>query len=314
MGLFGSGMDYAAQAAKTEKQRQGLINTGLGQINAIFGGGTVPFYTPQTSGFTHDQWVGGPVNNTYYTLGKKGTFDPVYAPNQRDKMGFNPTGSLFDPSGIRAMTSIGQGDIVGLLTGGLFGFGNKPLTPRQNINKLAKSNNLFTMDSQSFEGFQPDFYKGREKAYLDYAMPELGEQYRTNRDAILYGLANRGLLRGSVQKRASSDLERATGKGRQTIAESAINQSNQLRQSVEQARQNAIQQLYTSSNPSQALQSAISSAGSLRTPNAIAPLTDMFSNLARQYYTNMLYNNYRTGSGGPDANDSYSLPSAPVSY
>jgi len=43
-----SAPNYAKVAARNEKQRQALINLGLGQINALYDGGTTAFYNPAT--------------------------------------------------------------------------------------------------------------------------------------------------------------------------------------------------------------------------------------------------------------------------
>ncbi len=327
MGIFSDGLDQAYLASKNEKQRQGIINAGLDQINAIFGGGTVPFWTPQTQTYNLSDWKGGGNQSVFYRLGKKGEFKPYYAPKQPSDLSKFASnmfgGGLVDLTGQSLIDQLSNKnwlrafknkDILGIATGGLFGLGPDKKTKRQLVNEQIKQNNLFTANNQTFEGFQPSFYKEREKAYTDYAMPELASQYRNNRDAILYGLANRGLLGGSVQSRASSDLERTSGKARQSITDSAIAQAQELKRSVEQARQDAIRQLYTASKPSEAISSAISTAGGFRTPSSFAPIGDLFTNLLRQYYTSQVLQNQRSGGGYYTGASDYSLPSAPISY
>lgn len=327
MAIFGDGgLDYTYEALKNEKQRQGIINLGLDQINAIFGGGTVPFYSPVTDKYSHDEWkTGGGRSTPFYSLGKQGAFKPFSANAKtvspgsyfvKDQLNFlTPEGLLNQLHPTKGITSaIKRKDPLGILTAGLFSMGAKPPGPRQMVNRQIGKNNLFTGSEQTFEGFQPSFYDEREKAYLDYAMPQLGEQYRSNRDAILYGLANRGVLGGSVQNKAASDLNRATGRAKQTLADTAIGQSQELKKSVEQARQDAIAKLYTSGRPSETVQSVISTAGGFRAPSTFAPVIDLFDNLAKQYYTNLLYNNYRPSGGGNYGAEDYSLPSASISF
>ena len=127
---------------------------------------------------------------------------------------------------------------------------------------------------------------------------------------MLFGLENRGLGGSSVQGQASSNLEREAGRARQTIADTGLEQANQLRRDIEGSRQQAISQLYQSADPAQALQGAVRSAIGFQAPSTFAPATNMFTNLAQQYATRQLLNNYRQPFGAPTVD--YSNFSAPI--
>lgn len=310
-GLFGdTGPNYAKSATRAEAKRKGLINLGLNQINSIFAGGTSPFYTQATGRFNP--------RSTYYNINNRGQFTPFWAP-----VGAAPPAGPYNPTLLGRALGTGGGDLLASLSfnkvvrpladklgfGGLFGSQD---SPRDIALKAFNRGALFNAPTyQTFEGFTPEFYQERAKAYENYALPQLGEQYRQNQNALLYGLENRGLLHeSSVADAARRDLERTVGRGKQQIAETGISQANEVKQAVENSRQQAIQQLYQSADPAQAFQSAIANAASLRTPSAFAPISDMFGNIARTYYLNQILNNYRTptylAGGVPN------LPLAPV--
>lgn len=310
MSLFGTGTpNYGALLQGHESRRRGLIDLGLQQINAVYGGGSAPFYyQARQPGTRFDQ------HGQYYNLNSRGRFNPYWGD------GHQP-GAQVSPNGISQVGGLlkGIGDFGGGFAAKLVGgiFGNKEKSPREVAQNEFQKRHLFIKgNTGNFEGFQQPFYDERAKAYENYALPQLADQYRTNRDAINYGLSNRGLENSTVSGKAARDLERTTGQGKQQIADTGIAQANELKKEVEASRQSTISQLYQSADPSQGLQSAIANAANLRGPSVFAPLGDLFSNLARSYYVNQTLNNYRQGAGGY-GNSNYGLSGAisgPTSY
>ncbi len=142
----------------------------------------------------------------------------------------------------------------------------------------------------SYTGFQPEFYNQIAKNYVNYAIPQLAQQYRTTQNAMDFGFANRGLSQSSVQRKGASDLNVELGKAEQGIADQGIAQAQDTQKAVEQARQNAINQLYVVGSPAQALQNSVFSAAQFQIPSSFAPLANAFGNIANQYATSQLYN------------------------
>jgi hypothetical protein len=289
-----SAPNYARIAGSNEKKRQGLIRLGLQQINSVFSGGTAPFYSPAlTEGARFDP------SQTYYSFNKKGEFTPYWAPGGRA-----PKGTSSDTLLSGALKS-GGGDLGAALavkTLGIGGLFDKDVSPKQIAARSFRRGQLFKPPEEfTFEGFQEPFYEKRAQDYVNFALPQLAQQYQSNRNAMLFGLANRGLGGSTVQGQASSNLEREAGKGRQTIADTGLEQANQLRRDVESARQQAVNQLYQSADPAQALQGAVRAASSFRAPSTFAPITNLFTNLAQQYATNQLLNSYRQPYGAPSS-------------
>lgn len=308
-----SSSNYARLAGSKEAQRKGLINLGLNQIGAVYGGGTAPFYSIASQHpFTKPEWRGGGSSQTFYNINRQGEFAPYYAPKLKSD-------SLLGGSGAEnayKWSSSLAGDPISLthIFSGLFG--SDPPTPRQLVNKKLRKGLLYgAPDYQTFEGFQPEFYNQRAQDYINFALPQEAQQYQQSRNAMLYGLSNRGLSNSSVGQRASADLERTAGQARQTIADTGLEQANQLRRDVENSRQQEISQLYQTGDPAQASQSAISASAGFQRPSVFAPLGNLFSSLANQYYTNQVLNSYRQpfyGYGSQSPN--YSMALGPVYY
>lgn len=316
--------NYGALAKKSEKKRQGIINLGLKQLGAVYDGGDAPFYTVAGgSGFSENAWNKTGKNNQYYSINSKGNFTPFYAP----KSSYNPASGF--QKGTELAGSMFPGDITGdvlegirtkdygqaaknillnAATGGVFSFARrlfgkekKPPSVRQVVNEKLKAGQLYSAPNiQSFKGFQPEFYKAREDAYTNYALPQLADQYQDTNKAQVYGLSNTGLSDSSIAKDARYQLEKTTNAGRQQIADSAIDQGNQLRQQVAADRKAATDLLYQSSDPSRAVQQAITTSSQIPQFSTFAPIANLFGNLANQYYMNQLIKQYQQPAGQVD--------------
>lgn len=288
--LFGEKQpSYGSIAASGSAKRKAKIKTGLKQINAVYQGGSAPFYSLARGKFKPNQ--------TYYAPTSKG-----FKPYWNKKKGVGPDGT-FTPSTLGKIVGSGGGDVFASKIFGALGlgkiFGGDKKSPEDVARKALERKQLYTGGvTENFEGFQPTFFQKRAQDYINFANPQLAEQYRLNRDAINYGLINRGLNTSSVADQARSRVERTADQGRQQIVDSGLEQSNNLYRDIEAARQENIRQLYQSASPAQGLQSAIASASSFRKPSVFAPLGDLFSGLAKQYYTSQILNNYRLGGQG----------------
>lgn len=151
--------------------------------------------------------------------------------------------------------------------------------------------------NKQFSGFGKDFYNAREQAYIDYAMPKLGEQYRQTKNQIGFNLANRGSLGGSAARTQWSDLNRTNLEARQGIVDTGISQAQDLQRQVESQRNTLLNQLYQSADPAQAQQAAIATAASMQAPSTFAPLVNQFSGLLNQYYISQLINQQKNATG-----------------
>jgi hypothetical protein len=319
-GLFEGSPNWGKLAQANEKKRQGIIDLGLNQINAVYGGGSAPFYTlAGNDPYSKAEWRDRDKSQSLYSIGSKGKFGAFVAPKKKDVNTAAETGNLYGGGVGGVIAGAGTGDLKGAamsaafglpgqmkLMGGLFGDDDPP-TVRELVNKKIKQGQLFNApEMKSFEGFQPEFFEKRAQDYVNYALPQFADQYQQSRNNMLYSLANRGLSSSSVATSGAYNLEKTAGQGKQQIADEGLGQANQLKRDVEQSRQNSIAQLYQSADPAQALQSALGAASQFRQPSVFQPLTNMFQGLAQQYYTNRLMNQYQQGANGVP-NSGYSL-------
>lgn len=279
----------ARSARKANEQQQAAIDYGMQQLNAIYGGGTYNQYAQAA-----------------------GTFDP----NQQYYTQHNGTYSPYAAKGAKKATGIGTGGTIaaGILTGGLGAlgglFGSDSRPSPQNLLNHGK---LFAMSpSQNFAGYNDNFYNQRARAYEDYALPQLGQQYQTTKNALNYNLANRGLLGGSVSNQENNDLNLTMGQQKQGIADQGLQQAQQLKSDVQNSKLQAISQLYQTANPAQAQSSALADASRFTAPSAFAPLANGFSNLVNQYAMNQQIAGYQQqpGMGGYSPYGQYTSPQA----
>ena len=309
--LFGDAPDYGALAGKSEKNRRGIVDLGTQQINALYQGGSAPFYSlAKQPGEKFSS------KNTYYSL-QGGKFKPYWTPggkqpgSQQSKTGVGAwvTNPVTDPLGGVVNKATGVGKFIDSI------FGDS-MSPKEVAARSYKRNQLYDApNNQTFEGFQQPFYDERAKAYENFALPQLGDQYRNARDAMVYGLSNRGLNTSTIAEKGRYDLEKTTGTAKQQIADTGIGQANQLKQDVEASRQDSLKQLYQTADPAQAFQSAINTSSQFRQPSVFAPLNNMFAGLAQQYMTSQLLKGYQQpGMGGYSLTPSVHTPLGPDTY
>lgn len=157
-------------------------------------------------------------------------------------------------------------------------------------NRMGKNRPLYLKgQDQTFTGFQPDFFNQASQAYINYALPQLSQQYKAAYDTSQYGLASQGLLRSSAADQARSNLDLTMGQQKLSIADTGRQQSQDLQKQVENSRQQAINNLYQTGDPTQAIQSAIGQASQIQAPSFIQPLSNAFSGIMNQYALQQLY-------------------------
>lgn len=145
----------------------------------------------------------------------------------------------------------------------------------------------------AFGNFNPAFYNQRKQEYLNYQMPLLTEQYLRTQKDLAYKLAQQGLLNSSAGGQLRGSLVTENERQRLALADAAAQQSNQLRQGIEQNRSSLLSQAQSMIDPSQAYNQAIASAQQFNAPSTIAPVGQMFTdwaNIMLPQRTNQAYN------------------------
>lgn len=258
----------AAQARADEQERQARIRAGTARVNSIFDGGK--------------------------TVASQFGADAAYDPS---KTYFKQDGSVWTPTikppqaasadtatlGIRGNAD-GSGDgNVALMSGGssppaagaIGNTGGAPLTQEEEF-RQALGGGLYG-EVKDGKGFNDAFYNERRQAFLDYATPQLDEQYGEANKQLTYSLARSGLLDSSVRADKSAELQKKYDLNRQQIADQALSYETEARTNVEKARSDLVTMLNATGDAEGAASSALARSQALSAPQAFSPLTQLFA-------------------------------------
>lgn len=134
------------------------------------------------------------------------------------------------------------------------------------------------LEGNKFGGFTDDFYKGREKAYTDFATPQLEDQQAEARRQLTFALDRSHLLNSSARADQEGTLEKIAGTARQGIADTARSSANKTRADVEAARADLINTLTSTGDVESSVANALSRASALSAPTQFSPLGGLFAN------------------------------------
>lgn len=125
--------------------------------------------------------------------------------------------------------------------------------------------------------FTDDFYNSRAQSYLDYAYPQLQDQYSDALDQLKYSLDRSGTSSSSAYSSKLAELQKLYDTNRRTVANTAQDYKNSAESSVEDARSNLISQLNSTADVSGAIDAANTRAAALTSAPAYSALGQMFS-------------------------------------
>lgn len=272
MGKKGGGDGGAAQARADEEARQARIRQGTNSINDIFDG-TTKGVNPTTQfqdGSTYYTADGSPVTYGSGQTREVIPFGEVYKPkyNQDDMVGFLASQRDYEKNPqYRTLDSKGYYDSAGNFTS-------------------FPAGQLFT-GSETTGGFNDDFYNAREKAYLDYANPQLEDQYSKAQKELAFALDRAGTLNSSIRAQKEAELTQAYDTNKRSVADQALSYKTTAKNNVENARSDLIAMLNSTGDAQGATNSAMARASTLSAPDTYSPLADLFST-----FTNTLGSQY----------------------
>jgi hypothetical protein len=150
-----------------------------------------------------------------------------------------------------------------------------------------------------FRGFDEPFYQQRARAYTEYGLPQVEDQYSKAAEKLKYALARQyGTTQTSEAAKRQAELTNQYMQAKADVATKAQQYANQARTGVEQERQNLMSQLQTSADPAAAARMALTSSELLQKPTAMDPIGTLFSNvtegLASANYPYGLFDNPQT--------------------
>lgn len=162
-----------------------------------------------------------------------------------------------------------------------------------------------TFINNSFAGYNDKFYNQRRTDYLNYALPEINKQYGDERKNVIYGLANRGLVKSGAANEQFTNLGKALTTQQQGVVDAADTAVNNLKTQISTAKNTLLSQLGTAASPSTTAVSALSSAATFNVPIQPTVSSNAFGDFA-----NALSTRYQTSNLGATATS----PSGGASY
>ena len=285
--MGGGGKNAASRAAEEarqdEKKRQREIRQGTAAINDTFSQ-----FGPQ---YSVTGQIGADAafdpNATYYTANGQ-----VWTPPAA-KAGSDPNAQLASMFG-------------GTLPEGIsLPGGTAAVDPAEAFRKAA-AEGLYTGREQT-----GDFFQNIENAFVDYARPQVDNQFNDAREQLTYALARNGTLDSSVRGENTADLQRDYDLQLQNVRDQARGYATEARNNVERARADLITNLQVTGDATGAANAALNRASALATPPSYSPLgqlfTDFTAGLAQQaaferaeaYSGGAIRPRYNTGLFGP---------------
>lgn len=273
----GSGNE--AKAARADEQaRQDRIREGTARINSIFDG------TTRGAG----------------KVGANAAFNSKATYYNADGSKWTPPAASGGAGGGSWSPDFGKGALGDLITNGSAmnaGAAAAPVNPADAWRQAVASGKIFS-GTQHTGGFGDDFFNDRREAYMNYATPQLEDQYGDAQKQLTFALARGGLLDSSVRGEKAGDLQQLYDTNKQKVADDALAYETQARNNVEDARANLIATLNATGDAQGAAKAAIARSQALSQPDSYSPLTQLFVDFTSTLGTQAALERANAMSGG----------------
>jgi hypothetical protein len=199
----------------------------------------------------------------------------------------------------QARIRAGTERVNAIFDGGTVGGTTTRAAPTNVVETLTGGRVLPGQPAETFNGaFTDDFFKQRRQSFLDYATPQLEDQYGGAQKELTFALARSGLLDSSVRGDKTAELQKKYDLNKQQIGDQALSFETEARNSVEDARSNLIATLNATGDAEGAASSAIARASALSKPQAYSPLSQLFADFTSGLGTQAALEKANYYSGG----------------
>lgn len=137
---------------------------------------------------------------------------------------------------------------------------------------------LGSIDKQ-FSRFDDPFFAKQSQAYLDFAAPQIKQQYGDANRGLVYALARQGIGQSSEGNRRFGNLLQDQQLAQQGMVDKSRDVATSARKQIEDTRSNLVADLYATANPGAAAAGAISRAAYLMQPPGFNPVGQLFTNV-----------------------------------
>lgn len=125
--------------------------------------------------------------------------------------------------------------------------------------------------------FNDDFFNKRKQAYLDFAKPQLNDQYADARKQLIFSLDRSGTLNSTARTTQEANLAKLYGQNQRTVSDAALGYENSSRNNVADAESNLLGGVAQTGNVGASINAANTQAAALSQPDTYSPLGQMFS-------------------------------------
>jgi hypothetical protein len=241
----------AAQTAAATTQTNARLQQGTNEIDQLFGG------TPTGSSLLDLSSIANGTPPVVSTTTKNSQLADGYSWGMLPSTGGPQSYGIYDPSGnlVTDDTSLSGLSQAKIYTGG--------------------------DPSTTTGGFDDNFYNNFTNAQLNYYMPAEDRQYTQAETNLDYGLARAGTLNSSIADTQLANLTYQDTLNKAQIQSTADTATGQLRDTVASDKNSAINQLYSTENPSTAASTAAGLVGNVQlTTPQLNPVGQLFTPIA----------------------------------
>lgn len=155
-----------------------------------------------------------------------------------------------------------------------------------------------TKIDETFSQFDDNFFSGRRDAYVNFAEPQLQDQFQDAQEALTFSLARQGLTDSSARGEQVGRLQQMFDTQRQQVADQALSFENNSRNAVEGSRSNLISTLNATGDAEGAASSALRQAETLTAPDTFSPLGALFADFTSAVGQQAALERANAASGG----------------
>jgi hypothetical protein len=261
-----------------EQERQARIKQGMQLIANIFDGNPVSATGQATAGYD-------PNRPYFYANGQQ--FQPTMPGEPAELAGLRAKLAKYESGPMITPNAMNQGYInpnidalkkqIGALEAKHKASLNDGTYAYEEGTRLAREGKLFENQQRS-GGFDDTYMQGLRQKYLNYALPQVNQQFNDAKRDSAYALARQGTLNSSIAGDNSSRLAQSKANA---LTEANVNADatvSDFASKLESQRQALVAQLNSSGDPSQTANLAANAANSLSKQQQFAPVENAFNN------------------------------------
>ena len=141
--------------------------------------------------------------------------------------------------------------------------------------------------NQTFAGYDDDFYKGITQNYLDYATPQVEDQFQDAARQLRITLARNSMLNSSVNVDRKAKLQEDFNNAMREQSMKGKQFANATQQNLEAAKTDLLSQNQNIADPILIAQSAANRANAAAELPPYSPLGDLFAGAAEGFATQL---------------------------